>query len=86
MCPQHVCVGELVRVSEGEVDVRLCGKMEDCVNPVFSQNALNSCGTGDVAVLEGEIREVVEGSCVVQRRAVVEFVERDYIVVGVRQG
>ena len=46
--------------------MRLCGEVEYCVNLVFSQNALDSCGTGDVAVLEGEVGEVVEDSCVVQ--------------------
>jgi len=65
--------------------MRLCGEVENCVDLVVSQNALDGCGTGDVTVLEGEVWEVVEDSCVIQRRAVVEFVKRDHIVVGVRQ-
>jgi hypothetical protein len=59
-------MGELVRVPEGEVDVRLGCEVEDCVDLVLTQNAFYISRGGDVAVLEGKVRKMVESSCVVQ--------------------
>jgi hypothetical protein len=59
-------MGELVRVPKGEVDVGLGGEVEDCVDLVLTKNAFYSSRGGDVTVLEGKVRKMVESSCVVQ--------------------
>jgi hypothetical protein len=77
----YVGVGELVRVAEAEVNMRLCGEVEDGIDVVLAQHTLNVGRRGNVSMLEGEVRSVVEDARVVQARAVVELIERDDIVV-----
>lgn len=83
VCAVYVRVGELVRVAEAQVDVGLRCEVEDGVDLVLTQHALDIAWGGDVAMLEGEVRSVVEHARVVQRCAVVELVQRDDVVVGV---
>lgn len=81
-----VCVGEAVRVAKAEVNVRLCGKVENGVNVVALQTADDFVGVGNVALVKRKVALVVEHARVVERRAVVELVERDNVVrVGIRQ-
>lgn len=54
--------------------------MEYCVYLVFAQNVLNLGRRSYIAVNECEIWRGRERSCIVQRSAIVEFVETDYIV------
>jgi hypothetical protein len=86
MCPIHICVRELVRVAEAEINVRLCGEVEDGIDVVLAQDTLDICRRGNVTMLKSEVRSVVEDARVVQARTVVELIERDdIVVVGVRQ-
>lgn len=82
----YICVRELVRVAEAEVDVRLRSEVEYRVDFVLAEHALDVGGRGDVAVFECEVWLVVEGARVVERCAVVELVVGDDVVVlGVRE-
>lgn len=82
-----VGVGEAVGVAKAQIDVRLGGKVEDSVNVVTLQAVDNLRGVGDVALVEGEVALVVQGTGVVQRRAVVKLVKGDNVVrVGVGDG
>lgn len=81
----YIGVCELVRVAEAEVDVRLGGKVEDGVDSVPPQHALDVGGQRDVALLKGKVGPAVEDARVVERGTVVEPVERDDVVVGVRE-
>lgn len=82
-----VGVGEAVRVTEAQVDVRLRGEVEDGVDVVALEAVHHLGGVGDVALVEGEVALVIEGARVVERRAVVELVEGDNVVgLGVCEG
>jgi hypothetical protein len=82
----YVCVCELIRVAEAKVDVRLRSEMEDGVDLVLAKHALYVGRRCDVAILECEVGFVVKGARVVERCAVVELIEGDYVVVlGVRE-
>lgn len=82
-----VGVGEPVRVTEAQVDVRLRGEVEDGVDVVALEAVHHLGGVGDVALVEGEVPLVIEGAGVVERCAVVELVEGDNVVcVGVCEG
>ncbi len=77
---QHVCaedigMGEAVRVSEAQVDVRLGREVEDGVDLVALEAVDDLGGVGDVTLVEGEVALVVQHSRVVQRGTVVELVE-----------
>lgn len=80
MCAVYVRVRELVRIAEAQVDVRLRGEVEDCVDLVLAEHTLHVCWRCDVPVLECEIILVVENPRVVEGRAVVELVEGDDVV------
>lgn len=80
----HVGVGELVGVSEAQVDVGLGGKVEDGIDVMPLEAVHDLGGVGDVAMVEGEIPLVVEHPGIVQRRTVVELVEgHDIVGIGV---
>ena len=86
MCTVYVCVCELVRVAEAKIDVRLRSEMEDGVDFVLTKHALHIRRRCDVAILGSEVGLVVEGARIIERCAVIELVEGDYIVVfGVRE-
>lgn len=82
-----VGVGETVRVSEAQVDVRLGGEVEDGVDVVALEAVHHLGGVGDVALVEGEVPLVIEGAGVVERSTVVELVKGDNVVcLGVCEG
>jgi hypothetical protein len=83
MCAVYVCIREFVRVAEAEVDMRLRGKMKDIIDTVLSQHTLDVYRRCDVPVFECEVRSLIENSCVVERGAIVQFVEGDHIIVWV---
>ena len=80
-----VGVGEAVRVTETQVDVRLGGEVEDGVNLVSLHAVDDLERVGDVSMVESEVVLVVERAGVVEGGAVVELVEGDDVV-GVRVG
>lgn len=65
MCPIYVGICELVGIAETQIDVRLRGKVEDGINLVLTEHALNIGGHSDVPLLEGEVRAVIEDASVV---------------------
>lgn len=82
-----VGVGEAVRVTEAQVDVGLGGEVENGVNVVALQAVEHLVGIGDVALDKGKVLAFVEGTGVVERRAVIELVEGDNVVcVGIGHG
>lgn len=85
MCSIDVGVCELVRIAEAQVDVGLRGKVEDGVDPVLAEHSFDVRGRCDVALLEGEVGTAVQDARIIQSRAVVELVERDDMIVRVRQ-
>jgi hypothetical protein len=73
-------VREAIRVAKAQVDVRLGGKVEDGVD-VVALHAVEHLGrVGNVAVEKGKVALIIEDTRVVERRAVVELVERDNVV------
>lgn len=87
MCTIDVCVGEGVRVTKAQIDMGLCGEMEDCINIVSLQAIHDLGGICNVAMVEREISLVVEDSSVVQGGAVVELVKGyDIVRIWVGQG
>lgn len=61
--------------------------MEDCIDLVPFEAGHDLTGVGDVALVEGEIRQIVEHAGVIERRTVVQLVKGyDIIRVGIRQG
>src|ERR1700733_10083469 len=78
---QHVRCSKLERVAETQVDVGLCGKVEDCVDLVFLQTSHDFRLVGDIAVAERETLPALHTLDVVQRGAVIKFVEA-YDMVG----
>ena len=81
MCAVYIGVRELIRVAKAQIDVRLRRKVEDGIDLMLSKHSLNVARQCDIAMFKDKIRPVVEHSCVVQGRAVVELIERDHIVV-----
>ena len=80
-------VGEGIRVTETQIDVGLCGEVEDSIDLVSLEAVHDLGGVGDVAMVEGEVALVVQDPGVVQGRAVIELVEGDNVVgIGVGQG
>jgi hypothetical protein len=77
----YVCVRELIRVAEAEVDVRLRSEVEDGVDLVFAKHPLYVGRRCDVTILECEVGLIVKDARVVECRAVVQLVEGDYVVV-----
>ena len=75
-----VGVGETVRVSEAQVDVRLGGEVKNGVDVVALEAVHHLGGVGDVALVEGEVPLVIEGAGVVERSTVVELVKGDNVV------
>ena len=76
----YISIGELIRISERQIDVGLCGEMEDGVDIVLFDAALDVFGVGDVAVVEFKIWFVIEHARVVEGGAVVELVKGDNLV------
>jgi acyl-[acyl carrier protein]--UDP-N-acetylglucosamine O-acyltransferase len=76
------CIG----VTEAQINVRLCGKVENCVN-IVSFKAVHDFGrVCDIAMVKGEISFVIEDSRVVQGSAVVELIEgNDVVGIGIGQ-
>ena len=85
MCSIDVCVCELVRIAEAEVDVRLRSKVEDGIDLVPAQYAFYVRGRCDITLLECEIRSVIEYARVVERCAIVQFVKRDHVVMRIAE-
>jgi len=86
MCAIYICMCECVRVTKAQINVRLCGKVENCVN-IVSLQAVHDLGrVCDIAMVECEISFVIEDSRVVQGSAVVELVEgNDVVGIGIGQ-
>jgi len=61
----NVRIRELVRVAETEVDVRLCGEVEDGVDLVFAKHPLHLGRRSDVSLLESEVCTAFEDAGVV---------------------
>lgn len=80
MCPIDVCVRELVRIAEAEVDVRLRSEVEDGIDLVPAQHTFHVRRRCNITLLECEIRSVIEYARVVERCAIVQFVKRDHVV------
>lgn len=76
-----VGVCESVRVTEAQIDVGLSGEVEDGVDLVPLQALDDFGGVGNVAVDESEVGLFVQYTGVVERRAVVQLVEGDDVVV-----
>lgn len=68
-------------IAEAEIDVGLSSKMEDGINTVLSQAAKDSFFVGHVAVNELEVGARVETLGVLEGCAVVDFVEREDVVI-----
>jgi hypothetical protein len=86
MRPVYIRVGELIGVAEAEINMRLRGEMENGIDLVLPQHALDVCRRGNVSVLECKVWPAVEDARVVQCCAIVELIQRDdIVVVGVRQ-
>lgn len=86
VCAVYIGVGELVRVPEAQVDVRLRGEVDDGVYVVGAETAPHVGRGGDVALDEGKVGRGVKDAGVVERCAVVKLVKRiDAVLVGVRQ-
>jgi hypothetical protein len=75
--------GEFVRVSKAQVDVRVGGEVEDGVDVVLLQTFDHVGGDGNIAVEEVEVAQLLrlQQAGIVERAAVVEFVETDDVVV-----
>jgi len=80
VCAENVIIGESVGISEAQVNMGLSSKVKDGVNLVAFKAVHDLRGISDIAMVEAEVPLVIECSRVVQRSAVVEFVERDDIV------
>lgn len=85
MCSINICMRELVRVAKAEVNMRLRRKMDNGVGFVSTEHTLHSSRRGDVALLECEVRSAIENARVVECCAVVQFVQGNHIIVGVRK-
>lgn len=80
-------MGKVVRVAKAQVDVRLGGKVEDCIDAVALQAVDHLGRVGDVALVKGKVALVVEHTRVVERGAVVQLVKRhDVVRVWIGQG
>lgn len=73
-------IGELIRVSEGQVDVGLSCEMENCIDLVLLDAANDVFRVGDVSVVELEVGEGVEHPCVVEGGTIVKFIKGDDVV------
>ena len=85
VCAADVCLREGKGVAEAEIDVRLCGEMEDCVDVMLFQAAEDGFFVGHVAKDELEVGSGVETFGVVESRTIVDLVKGDDTV-GVRIG
>lgn len=81
MSPPDIILGEGFRVTKAEVDVRLSGEVEDCVDFKSLQTLHHICLACYIAMEEVEIRTAFEHPRVMSRAAIVQFVERDDSVV-----
>ena len=75
MCAEHVHFGELNGIAETVVDVRLGGEVDDSIDVVLFHALLHILRIVDVALDKGEIALIHQCAGVVERRAVVQFVE-----------
>lgn len=81
----RMCEG--VGVSEAQINVRLCSKVEDSINLMSLQTVHDLGGVRDIAMVECEVALVVQDSSVVQGRAVVELIEgHDIVCIRIGQG
>ena len=86
MCTIYICMRKCVGVTEAQINVRLCGKVENCVNIVSLQAVHDLRRVCDIAMVECEISFVIEDSRVVQGSTVVELVEgNDVVGIGIGQ-
>lgn len=82
-----VCVGKAVGIAKTQIHVRLSGKVHHGIDVITLHAVKNFGGIGQVAMIKGKVALVVEGSGVVESRAVIELVKRHNVVsVGVCQG
>lgn len=80
VCAKYVIVGESVGISEAQVDMGLSSKVKNGVDFITLKAVHDFRRISDIAMIEAEVPLVIKCSCVVQRGAVVELVERDDIV------
>jgi hypothetical protein len=86
VCSVDIGMGELIGISEAQINVRLSSKVEDSINVVSLQAIHNLGGIGDISMVESKVPLIVKGSSIVQRCAVIEFIEGDDVIgVGVCQ-
>lgn len=75
-----VALGEVERVTEGVVHVRLGGKVHDGINVLFGHNIRYEVRAADVSLDKFEVLEARYFLKVGETGAVVELVVDDYIV------
>lgn len=78
-----VCVGEAIRVAKAQIHMRLSCKVHHRVNVIALHAVEDFGGICQVAMVKSKVALVIEGSGIVQSRAVIELIKR-YNVVGVR--
>lgn len=78
-----VRVGEAIRVAKAQIHMRLSCKVHHRVNVIALHAVEDFGGICQVAMVKSKVALVIEGSSVVQSRAVIELVKR-YNVVSVR--
>lgn len=81
MCAEHVVLREDVRVAETQIHMRVRGEMEHGIYAVLLQASDHVFRSSHIAVKEAEIRLRLQHARIVERAAVVEFVERYDVVV-----
>jgi hypothetical protein len=79
----HVVHGKFVRVAKAQVHMRVGGEMEHGVDVVLLQAFDHVGSDGDIAVEEVEVARLLrlQQACIVERAAIVEFVEGHHDVV-----
>jgi len=80
MRPQHIVLGEVVRVAEAQVNVCMRRKVEDCIDIMLLQTSQDIVRLRYIAVEEVEVRLALQHAGIVQTAAIVELVERDDVV------
>jgi len=77
----HIIVSrKALGVAEAEVDMALCGEVEDGIDLVVPKTSQHVLAAYNVAVEETEIWPTFEHACIVKGAAVVQLIERDDII------